>query len=89
MVPVVWTGPAAIDLQEVHDYIARDSPRYAQRTVEQIQHDAARLARFPRLSQALPEFPNMASTVRTRGSCAGSVKWTPKTGRPVKKIENC
>ena len=36
MVRVDWAAPAATDLREVLEFIARDSPRYAQLTVESI-----------------------------------------------------
>ncbi len=57
MVRVDWAAPAATDLREVFEFIARDSPRYAQLTVERITEAAARLAQFPQLGEVLPEFP--------------------------------
>jgi toxin ParE1/3/4 len=57
MVPVVWAAPALDDLQEIHDFIARDSPRYAQITVERITQSTDRLAQFPESGPVLPEFP--------------------------------
>jgi toxin ParE1/3/4 len=60
MVRVDWARPALDDLREVYEFIARDSPRYAQLTVERITDTAERLARFPQLGQNLPEFPHLA-----------------------------
>jgi toxin ParE1/3/4 len=60
MVRVDWAQPALDDLREVYEFIARDSPRYAQLTIERITAVAARLARFPQLGQVLPEFPHLA-----------------------------
>lgn len=60
MVRIVWAQPALEDLREVYDFIARDSRRYAQLTVERITDAAERLARFPQLGQVLPEFPRLA-----------------------------
>ena len=60
MVRVDWAQPALEDLREVYEFIARDSPRYAQLTVERITHVAGRLARFPQLGQVVPEFPHLA-----------------------------
>ena len=57
MVRVEWASPATADLREVFDFIARDSPRYAQLTVERITDAAARLAQFPQLGEVLREFP--------------------------------
>ena len=60
MVRVEWASPATTDLREVFDFIARDSSRYAQLTVERITDAAARLAQFPQLGEVLPEFPEHA-----------------------------
>ena len=57
MVRVEWAQPALEDLREIYDFIARDSPRYAQRTVERITDTAARLAVFPQIGEVLSEFP--------------------------------
>lgn len=57
MVRVDWAEPAVDDLQEIHDYIARDSSRYARLTVERIQEAAAMLADSPRMGSVLPEIP--------------------------------
>jgi len=57
MVRVEWAEPALADLQEVYEFIARDSPHYAQLTVERITETAARLGQFPQLGEVLPEFP--------------------------------
>ena len=57
MVRLVWAQPALDDLREIHDYIARDSPSYAQRTVERITETAGRLKQFPQLGQVLYELP--------------------------------
>lgn len=60
MVRVVWAQPALDDLREVYEFIARDSRRYAQLTVERITDAAGRLAHFPQLGEVLPEFPHLA-----------------------------
>ncbi len=57
MVPVDWTQSAAADLEQIFEYIARGSARYARITVERITRSTARLARFPELGQILPEHP--------------------------------
>lgn len=45
------------DLREIHDYIAKDSKRYAQIQVERIQSAAAKIGRFPEIGRLVPEFP--------------------------------
>jgi toxin ParE1/3/4 len=68
MVQVVWAQPALDDLREVSEFISRDSPRYAQLTVERITEVAARLSRFPQIGQILPEFPHLAYRQMVVGS---------------------
>jgi len=46
-----------VDLQEIHDYIAKDSKRYAQIQVERIQNAALKTGRFPEIGRLVPEFP--------------------------------
>lgn len=53
MVPVDWTQSAAADLEQIFEYIARGSARYARITVERITRSTARLARFPELGQSI------------------------------------
>ena len=60
MVPVDWAQPAVDDLREIYEFIARDSPRYAQQTIGKITQASARLAHFSQLGEILPEFPHLA-----------------------------
>ena len=58
MAQVIWTEPALADLQEVHDFIARDSPLYARVTVQRIHTAIERLITFPLSGRTVPEFPD-------------------------------
>ena len=55
MTLVRWTPQAADDLQAIYDFIARDSPHYAQLTVEDILAAIDRLERFPLMGRQVPE----------------------------------
>lgn len=57
MASLVWTRPALEDLQQIQEYIARDSRIYAQRTARRIRDAARRLRSFPDSGRRLPEFP--------------------------------
>lgn len=57
MVQIIWTEPAAGDLQEVHVYIAQDSPQNVRAMVLRIQAAVARLGAFPMSGRQVPEFP--------------------------------
>ena len=57
MTVVRWTPQAADDLQAIYDFIARDSPHYAQLTVEDILAAIDRLGQFPLMGRRVPERP--------------------------------
>ena len=59
MVQIKWTKRALNDLWEIYEFIARDSPRYAQIQVEKIQKAVSNLAVFPSLGRQVPEFPHL------------------------------
>lgn len=46
---IVWSEPAGLQLQEVHDYIAADNPAAATRVVSAIISRVDQLAATPRL----------------------------------------
>jgi plasmid stabilization system protein ParE len=50
-----WTQVAADDLAAIHQYIARDSPRYAQLVVERIIQRVEGIAEFPEAGRIVPE----------------------------------
>ena len=55
MTIVRWTPQAADDLQAIYDFIARESPHYAQLTVEGIIAAIDRLKQFPLMGRHVPE----------------------------------
>jgi plasmid stabilization system protein ParE len=57
MAAVRWTQRARDDLRDIHDFIARDSPRAAEALVERLLTATERLAVFPESSRVVPEFP--------------------------------
>jgi toxin ParE1/3/4 len=54
---VRWARRALEDLREIHDFIARDSPRAAEALVERILAASERLTAFPLSGRVVPEFP--------------------------------
>ena len=56
MTEVRWTPQAADDLQAIHDFIARDSPRYARAEVERILAAIDQLEIFPNCGRIVPEY---------------------------------
>ena len=55
MTRVVWTLQAAADVQAIHDFIGRDSARYAEVVVDRLLSAVDRLERFPRSGRVVPE----------------------------------
>ena len=53
---VLWTENAISYLIAIYDYIARDSPFYAQRMVDRLTTRSRQLADFPRSGRMVPEY---------------------------------
>ena len=58
MVKVIWTDAALMDLDDIGNYIAKDSLRYAQLTVERLFNSADVLEKNPSIGKELQEFNN-------------------------------
>lgn len=52
---VIWSRRALQDVEHIRDYIAQDSPAYAQPFVERLLLATRHLPRFPRSGRAMPE----------------------------------
>jgi plasmid stabilization system protein ParE len=52
---VVWTRAALVHLTNVYDYIARDSPRYAIRTVDRLTERSRQAGQFPQSGSVVPD----------------------------------
>ncbi len=53
--PVEWSEPALNDLESIRDFIARDSPFYAQRFVDRILAAIDKLEPFPLIGRRVRE----------------------------------
>jgi len=56
MAKVVWTRPALDDLNDIVEYISRDSKVYAERFATRVLEAARRLEDFPYSGRLVPEF---------------------------------
>lgn len=56
---IKWTIRALNDLHDVYGFIAKDSRRYAQIQVENIQNSVLNLTSFPLMGRIVPEFPHL------------------------------
>ena len=59
---VRWTRAALAQLADIHQYIARDSARYATRMVDRITARSKQIASFPKSAVVVAEYGD--STVR-------------------------
>ncbi|MDA8339004.1 MAG: type II toxin-antitoxin system RelE/ParE family toxin [Nitrospiraceae bacterium] len=57
---IKWTIRALNDLHDIYEFIAKDSRRYAQIQVEDIQNSALNLTGFPLMGRIVPEFPHLS-----------------------------
>jgi len=78
---VIWTKKALADFREIHDYIARDSPRYAQIQVERLQNAALKIGRFPQIGRIVPEFPDGPWREILTGNYRVIYRWDSESGR--------
>lgn len=55
MTPIRWSPQAVRDVEAIREYIAQDSQRYAQLTVDRIIASVERLRAFPQSGRVVPE----------------------------------
>ena len=56
MVKIIWTEYAVEDLRFIHEYISKDSKRYADRFIEKLFERVDQLESFPKSGRVVPEF---------------------------------
>ena len=56
MVRIVWTEISINDLKEIHDYISKDSIRYATITINKIYQNTQVITGNPYVGRIVPEF---------------------------------
>ena len=55
MTRIFWSPQALSDLESIRDYIARDSPRYAELVLQRLVAAVDRLEAFPASGRVVPE----------------------------------
>jgi addiction module RelE/StbE family toxin len=56
MVKIIWTDFALEDLRLIHEFISKDSKRYADRFVEKLINRVDQLEHLPKSGRVVPEF---------------------------------
>ena len=68
MVKVIWTESALSDLNDIGEFIAKDSVRYAELTVTKLFESADILETHPKAGKKVPELNNNSFRELIRGS---------------------
>ncbi|MCX6233906.1 MAG: type II toxin-antitoxin system RelE/ParE family toxin [Bacteroidetes bacterium] len=68
MVKVVWTDFAIRDLNDIGEYIAKDSERYAKVVIQNLFESTDLLESHPKAGRIVPEFNNKNLRELIRGS---------------------
>jgi toxin ParE1/3/4 len=68
MVKITWTDSAIQDLSDIGEYIAKDSQRYAEITVERLFNSVDILEEYPRSGKMVQEFEDENIRELIRGS---------------------
>jgi toxin ParE1/3/4 len=55
---LIWSEQALLDVEHIRDYIAQDSPAYAQPFIERLLHATRYLPEFPQSGRLMPEANN-------------------------------
>ena len=65
MVEIEWSSTAQNDLNDIIDYIAKDSVEYALSFYEQIREKTENLTKFPKIGRIVPELddPNIRELI--------------------------
>ena len=56
MVKIIWTKRSLTDLEDIAEYIAKDSVKYAKLTIEKIINQTSILEKQPLIGRIVPEF---------------------------------
>lgn len=56
---IKWTTRSLDNLHDIYEFIAKDSKRYAQIQIEDVQNAALNLTSFPLMGRIVPEFPHL------------------------------
>ncbi|SNS71035.1 addiction module toxin, RelE/StbE family [Ekhidna lutea] len=59
MAEVIWAHGARSDLRQIYDYIAEDSPLYAERFILKLIDKVNVLKEYPNSGRMVPEFENL------------------------------
>jgi toxin ParE1/3/4 len=89
MVKVIWTDTAIQDLNDIGDYIAKDSGRYAEITVQKLFNTVDILEKHPLLGKIVPEFEDENLRELIRGNYRIVYQLIDKYRIDILTVHNC
>lgn len=89
MVKVNWTNSAIEDLNDIGEYIAKDSEKYAQITVSQLFSHVDILEEFPNAGKKVEEFDDISIRQLIKGSYRIVYKIISKNNIDILTVHNC
>ena len=89
MVQIIWTDAAIRDLNDIGDYIARDSFRYAGITIQTLFESADILVQHPRAGVITPEFNDDSIRNLVRGDYKIVYKIVNEFRIDIITVHNC
>ena len=89
MVKIIWTDSAILDLDDIGDYIAKDSVKYAEITVERLFNSVDILEDYPKSGKMVPEFENEEIRELIRGSFRIVYQIIDDTRIDILTVHNC
>jgi len=63
-VKTIWSRRALLDDEHIRNYIAQDSPAYAQAFIERLLRATRHLPRFPHSGRPMPEADNPPASAK-------------------------
>ena len=57
---VVWSTTAISHLTAIHEFVAKDSPRYALRMIDRLTSRSQQIGQFPESGHVVPEYADAA-----------------------------
>ena len=89
MVEVVWTASAIQDLNDIAEYIAKDSVRYAEITTEELFSTTNILETHPKSGTKVPEFRDESIRQLIRGNYRIVYKIMSTERIDILTVHNC
>ncbi len=89
MAQVIWTDGALADLEDIGEYIAKDSIKYAELTVKELFEYPDILEKFPKIGKRIDEFNDPTLRQLIKGSYRIVYKIISEDKVEIMVVHNC